>query len=878
MLRLPGTALIIFATLGLRASADPARAEQLREEARQCERAGDPDGAIRKMGEAIDEAPEDPDMRMSRAWFRSRGGDKAGAILDAGDCIRLWKKNPGYSAERVAHDHLDRAAFFCFQDRYADSLPDCDEAIRLVPGKKWPLSGRGVALIGLGDHDAGVALLQEAATEEASAHGQLAPAAFLRCDWAAVLSHAEAVDDDSTRDLWNSIAWAEQGRFEEAWNAAREARRLRPGNSLGFLAHAWVEGTPGHARTNIENSITIWKMILTYPVSSQYIAGYARTLFLLGRYGECRDVLTTRGSERSFHVRFWLGAAQWKLDQAAEARENFRQARRLNPYAKAWAAKVPGLAEFFATVDAEVASEAGAKGGTLAIAKEGATWLMSAAEVETIVRRYQFARAVTEYGKLLPATVSPVRRKGIETRVAEIKLMAAALDKLVAAVNRKPGTLKTRVAGQELALVKADANSFEFTIARGTGKFPWAYLELAEFLKFAADQTLTPEERFGIAVLQWDLGETRTAQEALIALLKASPSLKDKVSRVVARKRGLPEPATGFVPYKGRFVTGEEKENFEKGLVRYNGDWIPAADRDSLAKGLVKAGDKWVPAEEKKLLDAGFRKQGGKWVTGEEDDALTSDWANAIVHETAHYTIRSNAGRAFVGELALVVELAYGELKAFYNGREPKLPGSEKMTLYAYRTYEDYRRYCVEKKAESSLNAAGFAASDTNIVVGWNKTGDQKLFLQTMVHEAAHLYFYRTSTMTRWPSWFMEGMATYFEGFQGSTGAWRFSYNNDSRVALAKQALGGTGFIPLKDLLGGDAGALINSDASKALVFYSECWALNYFLTRTSDKALANAYKDFRDAMAAGKNEEFTKYFPDLDGLEKAWKEFGAGM
>jgi len=30
--------------------------------------------------------------------------------------------------------------------------------------------------------------------------------------------------------------------------------------------------------------------------------------------------------------------------------------------------------------------------------------------------------------------------------------------------------------------------------------------------------------------------------------------------------------------------------------------------------------------------------------------------------------------------------------------------------------------------------------------------------------------------------------------------------------------------------------------------------------------------------MAAGKDEAITKYFPDLDGLEKSWRAFAAGM
>jgi len=878
MPRISIAALLLFAALSLPAPADPQRAAELRKEARQLEAAGDPEGAIRKMDEAVAAAPEDPEIRMTRAWVRSRGGDKPGALADSADAIRLWEAIPGYSPERVAVMHLDRATFFRYLDRYDDSLPDCDEAIRLAPGKKWALQGRGAALVGFGDHDAGVAMLKEAASEDPKVNQILAPAAFLRGDWNAAIEIAVLSKDAQTESLWKGLALAEQGKLDDAWKTGDDRRRSSPSDSFGLFVMAWVEGTPGHAHSNIENSLAVWEMMLKYRVTSFYLAGYARTLFLVGRYADCRDLLATRGNDRSFYNLFWLGASQWKLDQLAEARETLRQARRLNPYLKAWAAKIQGLAEFAASIDAEIATEAKAQGGPLSLAKESATWLLTTAEIETLVRRYQFARAVAEYGKILPTTVSPLRKKEIETRVAEIRFMVTALDKLVAAVNKKPGTLKTRVSTQELKLVKADAASFEFTIDKGTGRFPWACLDLAEFLKFAAAQSLTPEERFGLCVLQWDLGQAGAAQEGLAAALKTTPALKDRITLVVARKRGLEPPAGGFVAYKGAFVTAEEKANLEKGLVRFNGEWVPAADRPNLAKGLVKVGDKWLPGEEKRLLDAGYRKQDGKWMAGEDYEALTSQWEHAIVQETAHYTIRSNAGEAFVKDLAILAELAYGEFKTFYDGREPRLPKDEKMTLFAFRTYEDYRRHCVERKAEAQLNAAGFAMSDSTIVAGWNMTGNNKLFLETMIHEAAHLYYFRTSTLGRLPSWYAEAMATYFEGFQGCNGAWKFTYVNDCRMPRAKTALAGAGFIPLKDLLSGDAGALINSDTSKALTFYSECWSLNYFLTRTGDKAIAKAYRDFRDAMAAGKDEAITKYFPDLDGLEKSWRAFAAGM
>jgi len=113
-----------------------------------------------------------------------------------------------------------------------------------------------------------------------------------------------------------------------------------------------------------------------------------------------------------------------------------------------------------------------------------------------------------------------------------------------------------------------------------------------------------------------------------------------------------------------------------------------------------------------------------------------------VDEESAHWAIRTNEGEAFAKDLAGLAEAAWPEF-AKYHDAEAKLPGKDKLTLYAFRDYEDYRRYCVETKSEDYLGAAGFAKSDSTIAVGWNKTSNRQQFLQTMVHEAAHLYYSR---------------------------------------------------------------------------------------------------------------------------------------
>ncbi len=190
------------------------------------------------------------------------------------------------------------------------------------------------------------------------------------------------------------------------------------------------------------------------------------------------------------------------------------------------------------------------------------------------------------------------------------------------------------------------------------------------------------------------------------------------------------------------------------------------------------------------------------------------------------------------------------------------------MTLWAFARFEDYRAYCVDSKCEDHLQAAGFARSDTNVVVGWDKTDSQQQFLQTMAHEAAHLYFFRVRPSSRPPSWYAEGMATQFEGFEWKGAEYAFNRVSASRLPFLKESIRKGRLIPLDQLLAGNALTLINSDAEKALVFYAEAWGLFYFLTHTNQVELRAGFEKYRKSIDAGTERPMTEFLPDLKQIE----------
>src|SRR6185503_7220644 len=113
----------------------------------------------------------------------------------------------------------------------------------------------------------------------------------------------------------------------------------------------------------------------------------------------------------------------------------------------------------------------------------------------------------------------------------------------------------------DLAITKSTEQSFQFTITKGEGKFPWAFLDPDLFCDFATQAGPSPEELTGLGCLAWDAGRPATAQKMFEAALKKDAKQKAAVTAFVARRRGIAAPEGGFVTWKGRYVTAEEKAN-----------------------------------------------------------------------------------------------------------------------------------------------------------------------------------------------------------------------------------------------------------------------------------------------------------------------------
>ncbi len=778
---------------------------------------------------------------------------------------------------------LYRVQAYLYLDRVQEAVEVTAELMARTPGDADLESLHGRALVRAGDVDGGLALQTKAWERNRDPGLPVRSDGFLRkADWASLRSSAL---DSVQRGAPSTILWyhaviacVESGDFAKADEITRQ-REAAGVNTTTIMCRVTIQATPGAgAFHNPAAAQQALPTLLEATFNPEAVICAARAWVLTGRSDLALDLLSTRGRRANFECLFWLGAAYWAQGMPGEARAVLTEARRFNPYLAAHGVRVGK--EF----DAFLASLGGAADDGHGAASRGrlghelATHLLTVAEIEHLVRRYRFSLAATEYDRLLQSVSSAARKKEIEVRLPEVRAMSSALAKLVQGINSRKITLKTTVGRTELAVRKATEELFEFSVTGGEGKFPWACLDPGVFCDFALQASLTPEDTFGLGCLAWEAGLPDRGTALLLEANRKKPALAPRAWAFLARRRGMEPPAGGFVLHRGRFVTPEEKENLEKGLVRWQDGWVPVADREQLQKGMIRVGGAWVKANEADLLGRGCRLENGRWLTAEEYSEFHSAWENAWVRETPHWTIRTNESESFAKDLAELLEPAWAACRSWHDGAEPKLGSKDKMTLFAFRTWEDYRRHCVAEKAEDHLAAAGFAKSDSLVACGWNKTGNARQFLQTMVHEAAHLYYFRAVPTARPKSWYAEAMATWFEGFEFDGKAWKFGTASESRLPFVRDAMKAGRHIPLKDIFDGQALALINSDPSKALLFYAECWSLSYYLTTTSDKGWRAGWAAYRESVARGRDEPFLSFFSDPKALEADWVRFVTGL
>jgi pSer/pThr/pTyr-binding forkhead associated (FHA) protein len=500
--------------------------------------------------------------------------------------------------------------------------------------------------------------------------------------------------------------------------------------------------------------------------------------------------------------------------------------------------------------------------------------------LDEFVRTYSYRQAIEKFKAFEEELISSKLKEKVLARIKQIKPMAALFDRLVKAINEKKLINDQILFDKDLAgkVVWASTDEFKVEIPQGSLKHKWYYLPPKQMYEFFLRMKLKPSDLYYVGIFCFENDLWMEGNQAFVRVLSQSPDAQKKVDRYLADKLGIPVPQGGFVPYQGMLVTQDEREKRQKGLTKYRGQWVTSEEKAKLEAGYIRYQGKWVTRDEKTLLAKGHRQYKGEWYTPQELAKIRSNWEDAWTCTTPYYDIRSNTSEEFTNELGRFMEAAFKEYEKLF-----ERPTKKRMTLYAFRTYEDYRNYCLQTNNQGQVRAGGFASSKTNIGCGYTRD-DNKTLLNTMIHEGAHLFHYNACPNSRPPSWFAEAIATQFEGYEWDGQKLKVHYISPSRLPWLQRSLRQAKYIPLTDMVKGSSLEYINRDPEEASTFYAQCWGLYYYLwnhAKQRHKTLFSKFvKKMHVGIYAGREEEaFLNEFKDeMDTMERDWRQYIISM
>lgn len=520
--------------------------------------------------------------------------------------------------------------------------------------------------------------------------------------------------------------------------------------------------------------------------------------------------------------------------------------------------------------------------------KEKTNFTSKMAIIEDYVKTYDYRSALKQFYGYEKELYSSKLKKKVRKRIKEVKRLRYLFSKLIKSI--KKGTLQNdivQMGDMKGRIVKANSERFRIVIKRGKIEQRWYEITPKKLVSFYNRMRLSSRDLYILGVFSFENNLLYEGNKAFIKLIKRSPKKKRYVDKYLSRMLRIPIPKGGFVAHGGMLVSKNERKYRLKGLVKYRGDWVTPEDKEKYEAGFVKSNGKWITRSEKKLLARGYIKFKNKWYTQSELKKLRSNWEHAWTCDTRHYHIKTNLDENFMKELALFIEAAHSEYEKFF-GREldksvirlrARRTGTEKLRLFVFKNYEGYRNYCLKNNNAAQLKAGGFASSGTNAAAFWFRSGKMDLF-RTTIHEGAHLFHYNAYKRLRIPSWFAEGVATQFEGFEWDGRNLKINYISENRLIWLKRAFVNRKTLSLEELVTGNALKKINASPNQAATFYSQCWGLYYYLRNIAKKSRKDRFHDFVKRMNNAEYEHnqeqaFLDVFAkDVDAIENDYRRY----
>ena len=248
--------------------------------------------------------------------------------------------------------------------------------------------------------------------------------------------------------------------------------------------------------------------------------------------------------------------------------------------------------------------------------------------------------------------------------------------------------------------------------------------------------------------------------------------------------------------------------------------------------------------------------------------------------------VRAQAGAALPEDLLASLEALLPFLQEDMGGRP-----SRRMTIFVFGDRATYGSWLGAAKLSQFTAASGLADGATSTALVCAEGLPAESVRGMAMHERTHLFQYGVTPAVM-PSWYSEGFAETYGG--DGTFVWKDGkleaggMMERSRVTALAAA---ENYIPLKDLVAGDALKLLALDKSKGGRFYAESWALLRYMRTSAGPDLVARFRLWEIACRgaavgaqAGKPREqdtapatqaFERAFgADLGKIESGFKEW----
>ena len=256
--------------------------------------------------------------------------------------------------------------------------------------------------------------------------------------------------------------------------------------------------------------------------------------------------------------------------------------------------------------------------------------------------------------------------------------------------------------------------------------------------------------------------------------------------------------------------------------------------------------------------------------------ALVPDVKSISESDGERVRVRTMGTAKEAEDIRAIVEALLPALEADLDGRPTR-----KLQVFVFKEKKAYVAYLAGTKQDGFSVALGLADGATNTALVNAEGQSPDVIRSAAMHEIAHLFMYGVTPAVM-PSWYAEGFADMFAG----TGTFEW----DGKVLktggmLSKGLLDGiksdAGYLPLSELISGEALTYLAKDRTKASRFYVESWAFLRFMRTATNQEMGERFHLWELACkggAVGARAGKARERDTAPGRESFQKAFGADL